>query len=325
MSITVVDLTKTSEDLGVTDELTVACVPEHFSQPIFELADHTDAFCQHGLKVSVFSSPGGTGQMIELLNNHRCDIVVGLTEGVVFKAVNGVLNGNQDPVTLLGTYVTSPLCWSVAVSPESHFESMADLKSAKIGISRFGSGSHIMSFVMQMQNGWRESGMTFVEVLDIHGLINGIQSGKIDCFLWETITTKPYYDAGILKMLGTVTASWPAFCLATSKNFKSRTAIKFHSALKESIQSFIGTFSDIGMNKVMKNEKLHYPTAGDIETWFKNVEFSTETSIIQRRDIENCVTALVKSKLLDGEQIHAFEMENGSICEKICHDVSTII
>jgi len=39
---------------------------------------------------------------------------------------------------LVGTYVTSPLNWAVIVGKESKYQSLADLRGEKIGISRIG-------------------------------------------------------------------------------------------------------------------------------------------------------------------------------------------
>ena len=39
---------------------------------------------------------------------------------------------------IVGTYVTSPLNWAVAVGKDSKYQTLADLKGEKIGISRIG-------------------------------------------------------------------------------------------------------------------------------------------------------------------------------------------
>jgi ABC-type nitrate/sulfonate/bicarbonate transport system substrate-binding protein len=55
---------------------------------------------------------------------------------------------------LLGTYVDSPLCWAINVGKNATFESVEDLRGQTFGISRFGSGSHLMAYVLASTRGW---------------------------------------------------------------------------------------------------------------------------------------------------------------------------
>ena len=311
------------EEIGSkTNALNVACVPEHFSQPLFELESNLTKFSDEGIELKVKSSPGGTGQMIELLSTNACDIAVALTEGVVLRAVNDVVNCVPDPIQILGSYVNSSLRWSVAIAPNSNFHSVTQLKNARIGISRFGSGSHIMAYVMGLQNGWTQeeiNGINLIELMDINGLVNGIKNNAIDCFLWEVVTTKPYYDAGLAKMLDIVVAPWPAFCLATRKSLSNDTATKFNTVVNSAIHNFVGDFHETGIAQIMKNTKLHYPVAKDIIDWFRKVEYSNDTTMQSTSALRECINALCKAELLNSQQLEQFEALNGDLCKLICH------
>jgi sulfonate transport system substrate-binding protein len=175
------------------------------------------------------SMPCGTGEMIAALENEDIDISVSLTEGIVAKAINQRLQaldlvadekksstGSNEHVqdsflTIMGLYVSSPLTWSIAIAPQSNMTRISELDGGKIGISRYGSGSHIMAIILGVSLG---ISFEFVVCGSITGLLQAVQEEKIDAFLWELITTKPYYEEGRLKMLDTLTSPWPAFVFA---------------------------------------------------------------------------------------------------------------
>jgi len=118
----------------------------------------------------------------------------------------------------VGTYVEAPLTWAVSAGAASRHTGIASLQYGAIGISRIGSGSHVMAVVMAEQAGWlppdagaaveSPSGssdigtgdaavsrlpgvpLSFVTLNDFRGLRDGVNSGRADAFLWETFTTK---------------------------------------------------------------------------------------------------------------------------------------
>ena len=90
----------------------------------------------------------GTGAMIESLKAEEVDMIVALTEGLVADITKG------SDVRILGTYVQSPLCWAISAGSPSAIHSTGDLKGGTFAISRYGSGSHLMAYVLAMQRGW---------------------------------------------------------------------------------------------------------------------------------------------------------------------------
>ena len=79
--------------------------------------------------------------MIEAVKNGEIDACVALTEGLVADASKG------SDVCLSGTYVASPLCWAVSVGANA-LSTIDDLRGKTFGISRYGSGSHLMALVL---------------------------------------------------------------------------------------------------------------------------------------------------------------------------------
>jgi sulfonate transport system substrate-binding protein len=173
-------------------QITIGCVPEHYSAPLYKGLE-SGIFEQHQMLLKIKKCGGGTGEMIKALESKNIDIAVALTEGIVLKSVNDVLSNEPNPIMICGSYTTSPLTWSVAISIDnSKLKSLRCLKKARIGISRYGSGSHIMAIYLSMKNGWlgTDNDFQFVVLNNISGLLTGIQNNDIDAFLWEVVTTK---------------------------------------------------------------------------------------------------------------------------------------
>jgi hypothetical protein len=90
--------------------------------------------------------------------------------------ISGIAKGST-AYKLVGSYVNTPLNWYVfsvpAFSPaddllravitgtKSKFEKIHDLKDTTIGISRYGSGSQTMAFVMALQQRWPTDNLKF--------------------------------------------------------------------------------------------------------------------------------------------------------------------
>jgi hypothetical protein len=142
-------------------------------------------FQKHGLSVELIPAPSGTGDMLRKLEQGEIDIGTTLMEGTVLRAVQHVLDG-KDGIRIGGLYTRSPLCWAIAVHPKAPH--LSTLSHVRVGISRYGSGSHIMAVLLAQQQQW--TSYEWIVCDDIQGLLNGIQEHRIDTFLWEVITTQ---------------------------------------------------------------------------------------------------------------------------------------
>ncbi|KAJ3255244.1 hypothetical protein HK103_006379 [Boothiomyces macroporosus] len=260
--------------------ITLGCVPEHFSGPLY---------LSPSPSVNIKSCPGETCSQL--------------------------LETNSTSINLSGSYTNSSLCWSVAVAPDSKIKKLQDLRGGKIGISRLGSGSHIMAVVLAMQNGWPD--FEFVILNDINGLIKGVNEGTADAFMWE-----PYYDKKVLSMLDTFYSPWPAFMLATRT--QSRFNIpEFQKYLKTCISEFVDNFESKGLPLLVeKKDVFHYPDSADVKTWFKDVKFTSDPHLVQRSSLQHCVDTLVKANLIDSKLLKEWEDANGKIVERICQNVT---
>jgi len=187
---------------------TVAIVPEHFSLP-WKLGNGRGIFSKHNVEVETVEHPRGTGSMCRALRNGEIDVAVALTEGTIADIVNF-----GPAFKIIATYVQSPLHWAAVVNPDSSIRSIDDLRGKTFGISRPGSGSQLMAYVMANDRRWNlDQDVQFSIKGGISELIGAIQDHSTDAFLWETFTTKPYMDQNLVRKIGEVVTPGHALSL----------------------------------------------------------------------------------------------------------------
>jgi len=191
----------------------VGGVPEHFNSP-WHMAIENGAFAAAGLDVQWTTIDTGTGAMCKALANNEIDIAVALTEGVVAD----IAKGGQHKI--LGVYIASPLTWGVHVASESKFEGVESLKKGTFGISRHGSGSHLMACVQAEKLNWNPTAdLNFTVVGNIEGARGALAKGEADAFMWEKFTTKPHVDSGEWRRTGECVTPWPCFVMSATNEF----------------------------------------------------------------------------------------------------------
>ena len=202
--------------------LRIAFVPEHFSTPL------AFAVKKFNLEAILHPYPSGTGAMISALCTNEVDVAIGLTEGFIaglgkpdVLLSDGSSGGSDGGYRLIGTYVTTPLCWAIlAGAQEGTPSSVAELKDARIGVSRIGSGSHVMGYVLADSQGWLSGSGPWAStrVLDnFAGLIKGVgQDGTADFFMWETFTSSRAIKRGDIKKVGEIYTPWASWLIVAS-------------------------------------------------------------------------------------------------------------
>ena len=102
--------------------------------------------------------PSGTGHMVTALQSNEIDIGVGLTEGWIAALGKAQAAKEDAGFSIVGTYVETPLCWAISTGARrNELNGIQDLKGKKVGVSRIGSGSYVMSFVLADQQGWLDT------------------------------------------------------------------------------------------------------------------------------------------------------------------------
>ena len=151
---------------------------------------------------------GGTGEMLAKLAVGQLDVVSILTEGTVRAIADGLA------VTIMQVYVESPLQWGIFVPGPSTYDDESELKGARIAISRFGSGSHLMAYILAERLGWTIDEDQFVLVKTLDGAVEAFANGEADLFLWDQFMTSPLVATGAFRQLGVQPTPWPSFVIA---------------------------------------------------------------------------------------------------------------
>ena len=185
----------------------IAGVPEHFNLP-WHMCIENGEFEEVGIDLQWTDVPEGTGKMCQMLRDKETDIAVILTEGIV----KDIIAGNDSKIVQI--YVKSPLIWGIHVDANSKFQKISDLENTRAAISRFGSGSHLMSFVNAQNQNWDISKLQFEIVNTINGAVEALISNKADYFMWERFMTKPLVDNGTFRKIADCPTPWPCFVIA---------------------------------------------------------------------------------------------------------------
>jgi sulfonate transport system substrate-binding protein len=291
----------------------VGVVPEHFSTP-FHIGFDKHIFKKHNLILDVIEHPRGTGSMCKDLRENKLDVAIALTEGLVSDIVK---NENEDVYRIIGTYVQSPLHWAIATKPD-RIKSISELNDKTIGISRFGSGSHIMSFLLAERENWYTSSdcndhnlsVKFEPCGGLDDLRNGIATEKIDTFLWERFMLKNFFDKGELNYLGEIVTPWPCFMIAARNdivNTHGEHLARMMDAIKECCDLFYKN-KDSSLDFISKACHL---SLEDADKWFQTVEFAKNPRSVSTSMLDNTMNTLLRTKVLQEPLPSAHRLFNG--------------
>lgn len=280
-------------------KLRIAVIPEHFSTPIYLAKKH------YGLDAELIPEPLGTGALTQRLRSggdDGVDVAVGLTEGFVADLGKAKAAGKSAGYGLVGTYVETPLCWAISTGAQREdINSVGDLKGGKIGVSRIGSGSFVMPYVLADQQGWLGKGEEpfSTEVIgNFAALRESVrkegEKPATDGFMWEIFTTKHFYDNGELKRIGEIYTPWPSWMVAARDPKDERLqsmAENINQGVKhylehpeEAIEHITGT--------------MHY-SREDAQAWMKTVKFVADVRGVDPGVVDNTVSILRKAGVLD--------------------------
>ena len=295
---------KTSSSNGhSTKPIRIGGVPEHFNY-LFTLAKERGLYEKYNVDVEFVIKKCGTGAMIESLKNKEVDMIVALTEGLVADITKG------SNVRILGTYVQSPLCWAISAGSQSEIHSVGDLKGGTFAISRYGSGSHLMAYVLAMQRGWDpQKDINFKVVGAFKALrdsVNDLSSGNgTSAFMWETFTTKPYHDSGEVRRVGDITTPWPCFMVAGLEDRVTERLDDYKRALaavNEAAQMFKMERTTMPLT-ISKNYGINEE---DARLWFKGVNILAHRFVSQTA-LETALRVLVQTGVLPKDTLQKAE------------------
>ncbi len=200
-------------------------VPEHFNLP-FHLLQAEGAAVPFAWQ----DYPGGTGAMFQALDADSIDAALVLTEG----AAAYLAKGGQAIVP--GFWVETPLIWGIHTGASSPYHKLADLRGKPFAISRKGSGSQLMTYLLARREGWPAESVSFVEVGNLAGAVQALTHVEAAGFLWERYTTHPLVANGTFRHLGDLPAPWPAFALAVRPDIWAARADQIRTLMAQALQ-----------------------------------------------------------------------------------------
>lgn len=281
-------------------KLRIGYVPEHFSTPLHFAQKHFDL----GAETTPF--PTGTGAMAAALTDDAIDVAIGLTEGFVADLGRTAAAKQTPKYGLVGTYVESPLCWAISAGGKSSLSDAGQLKGKRVGVSRIGSGSYVMSYVLADKHNWLTPGRPPFEPIvlgDFASLRAGVNTeDAADFFMWEHFTTKKYYDNGDLKRIGEIYTPWPSWMIA-ARDAEDKRLVVMAQKLNQGVARFLEQRKE-AVDHITST--MEYSVA-DAEAWLEIVEFSKDVRGVDPSVVGNTVSILKKAGVLP-QEINADEM-----------------
>ncbi|RCI16789.1 hypothetical protein L249_2025 [Ophiocordyceps polyrhachis-furcata BCC 54312] len=282
--------------------LRIGFVPEHFSAPLHFAQKY------YGLDATLIPFPSGTGHMVTAMRAGEIDVGIGLTEGWIAGLGREGVEGDGG-YRLVGTYVETPLRWAISTGAQRNdLTSIDSLRGRRIGISRPGSGSQVMGYVLADEQGWLSSSSSSQEapfsdtvVLDtFERLREAVNSDAADFFMWEHFTSKRFHDSGEIRRIGDMLTPWSSWKIVASTALAPR-----HGCLDSRLRSVFQKL-DQGIdyfNKhpdeavVYMSSSLGY-TEADARAWLGTVGFPARTEGVKPEVVNNCVAILRKAGVL---------------------------
>lgn len=277
-------------------QITIGGVPEHFNLP-WHLAIENKKFEEKSIDLHWETFHGGTGAMCKALRNGSIDAAIILTEGII----KDIINGN--PSKIVKVYVESPLLWGIHVGAKSKFQTIKDLRDARIAISRYGSGSQLMAIVNAHNNGFSIDNLKYEVVKNLDGGIQALTAGTADYFLWEHFTTKPYVDKGIFRRIDNVRAPWPCFVIAVRDEVLDTDKDTIQTLIKvinKQLKAFKNPLDVDGLDQLFSER--YKQKIEDIRAWLSTTKWNRKKSI-SKKLINEIQNKLVKFSVIE-QDVH---------------------
>lgn len=254
-----------------TRVLRVGGVKEPFNLPWIR-AFEADSFAHLDLEVTFAEFAGGTGALVGALEDRILDLATLVTAG----AVTAIANGSG--VRLHSSFTASPLTWGIHVAAGADQSEVSELKGKKFAISRHGSGSELMAYVLADQQGWKLKDKQFVVVGGIDGAVEALPKRKAHIFLWERFVTAPLVKQGIFKRIGDVPTPWPAFYTAARPGLLANN----RDLIDQVVSIVLGHAAELVADPERTIDEIvdrYGMSKRDARSWLKGVEWPTTVHI----------------------------------------------
>ncbi|GAK94831.1 hypothetical protein JCM19298_1661 [Nonlabens ulvanivorans] len=184
-------------------------------------------------------------------------------------------------------------------------EKTQQLEDGKFAISRYGSGSHLMSYLLAKRHGWDIEDLSFELVNTLDGAVDALSQNKAQLFLWERYMTQPIVDQGIFKRLETIATPWPSFVIAATQDCISEKEEALGKMLAI-INRYTADFKQIP--SIDRTIASHYDLqVGDVQQWLLRTEFSDDqlwNSTVDKINKEFSAVGIIDRKVALDELIY---------------------
>lgn len=251
-------------------KIRITGVPEHFNYPWLQVIAQ-QPFLNEGIELVWQEESKGSGAMNKALREGSTDLALVLTESFIKDRIEG------NPSKIIGLHIASPLNWGIHLSAKSKENTLSELNEAPFLISRFGSGSNLMAFLLAKQQGWDIEKLQFEVIDNLEGAKKAFVNEEAKMFLWEKYTTKPLVDSGLFKRVGEIPTPWPCFVIVATEQI-----LGTHAEVLVRLRDMIYAFAD-KMTQTDDFSATISKTYGiqeeDVNAWLKQTKWSTDNKI----------------------------------------------
>jgi ABC-type nitrate/sulfonate/bicarbonate transport system substrate-binding protein len=251
-------------------KIRITGVPEHFNYPWLQIVAEQPLH-EYGINVEWINESKGSGAMCKSLREGETDIAILLTESFISDAISG------NTAKIIGLHVESPLVWGIHVAAAATAQHVNELSKSPFLISRPGSGSQLMAYVLAEREGWAKENLEFIQINNLEGAREAYNSGEKGIFLWEKFMTKPLVDSGEFKRLGEIPSPWPCFVMVANKALLEENPLEV-LLLREAVyqKNMALKQSSHAISQLSKTYDLQQE---DVKEWLNQTTWATEGKI----------------------------------------------
>ncbi len=273
------------------EKIRIIGVPEHFNYPWRKMVED-QPFMKEELLLEWRDEPKGSGAMNRAIRENETDIAIILTESFIKYKVEG--NAGK----IIGFHVRSPLVWGIHVPAKSGLEEVGQLANIPFLVSRMGSGSHLMSFLLAKREGWDLGLLDFEVVGDLNGAVQAFKKSTPKAFLWEKFTTKPLVDQGLFRRVGEIPTPWPCFVIVASEKAMAEYPEQVLS-VRDKLYHYNSQLMGEGREGISAVSKFYGLDLSDVEQWFSQTTWAIDPAI-SKRDLAETMEILLELGLIKG-------------------------
>lgn len=270
-------------------KIRITGVPEHFNYPWLQIIEQ-QPFLDEGIELVWQEESRGSGAMNKALREENTEIALVLTESFIKDRIEG------NPSKIIGLHISSPLNWGIHLSAESKENKLSELSDAPFLISRFGSGSHLMAFLLAKQQGWATDKLNFEVIDNLEGAKKAFEKEEAKMFLWEKYTTKPFVDAGQFKRVGEIPTPWPCFVIVATEQI-----LEAHAEVLVRLRNLVYAFAET-MTRANDFPATISKTYGiqkeDVKAWLKQTRWATDNKI-EKSILDHTMDILLNLNLIE--------------------------